>query len=175
MPTGGIPSSSELKKPTAERKEETSSSENTTSSESEITVGDWEIISSQMLNTAVCHANIATLDTAADAWQALKDMYERKTANTKASLLKTVLNRKLEDGASMHDHKKELNRKEKAHRVSKETTDDNSSTIATAFMVSPAPSHSVSMDFRQRSLGSHVQRSRPIRNTAAPLWTCPRL
>ena len=60
-----------------------------------------------MLNTAVDHTilpNIATLDTAANAWQALKDLYDRETPNTTITLLKTVLNRKLEDGASMHDH-----------------------------------------------------------------------
>ena len=35
--------------------------------------------------------------------------------------------------------KKEQNSEGKAHRVSKEITDDNSSTVSTAFMVSPAP------------------------------------
>ena len=36
--------------------------------------------------------------------------------------------------------RKEQNSEEKAHRVSKEITDGNSSTVATAFMVSPAAS-----------------------------------
>jgi len=37
--------------------------------------------------------------TDADAWKILKDLYDRETANTTISLLKTVLERKLKDGA----------------------------------------------------------------------------
>ena len=42
-----------------------------------------------MLNTAVGHTihPSITLDTAANAWQALKDLYDRKTSKTKISLL----------------------------------------------------------------------------------------
>ena len=77
---------------------------------SQITEEEWDIVNNQahhMLNTAVDHTilhNIASTETAADAWKVLKDLYDRETANTTISLLKTVLERKLEDGASMHDH-----------------------------------------------------------------------
>ena len=129
--------SGKQKKTTAKGKEGISSSENTSTSKSEITVEDWETVNAQMLITAVgytIHPNTATLDTAANAWQALKDQYDRKTPNTKTTLLKTILNH----GASAHNRKSELNSEEKAHRVLKEITCDNSSTIAVAFMVSPA-------------------------------------
>ena len=102
--------SGEQKKPMAKGKGGTSSSERTSTSGSEITVDDWKIVSAQahyMLNAAADHRilpNTATLDTAGNAWQALKDLYDRETPNTTIALLKTVLNRKLEDGASMHDH-----------------------------------------------------------------------
>ena len=102
--------SGELKKPTAKGKEGTSSSESTSTSKSEITIDNWEVVNAQahhMHNAAVDHTiqpNIATLDTAANAWQALKDLYNREMPNTTITILKTVLNRKLEDGASMHEH-----------------------------------------------------------------------
>lgn len=70
-----------------------------------------------MLETAVSHpilSNTAILDTAANAWQALKDLYDRETANTTISLLRTVPNRKLGNEASMHDQKKEQNER-KSH------------------------------------------------------------
>ena len=104
--------SGKQKKTTAKGKEGTSSSESTSTSESEI-----------------------TLDTAANAWQARKDQYDRETPDLTTTLLKTVLNQ----GASAHDCKRELNSEEKAHRVLKETTGHNSSTITAASMVSPAP------------------------------------
>jgi len=65
-----------------------------------------------MLNTAVDHTilpNIANTDTAADAWKTLKDLYDRDTANTTITLLKTVLDRKLEDGTAIHDHLNSFN------------------------------------------------------------------
>ena len=57
-----------------------------------------------MLSTAVDHSvlpNIATLDTASSAWQALKDLYDHSSSE------------------------------EKARRVPKEITGDNSSTVTT--------------------------------------------
>ena len=38
------------------------------------------------------------------AWQALKDLYDRKTVNTTINLLKNVTERNLADGASLQDH-----------------------------------------------------------------------
>ena len=131
-----------LKKPTAKGKEgaSESSSGSTSTSESEITVDGWKIDNAQahhILNIAVDHIilhKIATLDTAANAWQALKDLYNRETPNTTVTLLKTALNRKLGDGASVHGRQRELYSEEKAHRVLKEITGDNSSTVATAWL-----------------------------------------
>jgi len=60
-----------------------------------------------MLNTTVDHTilpNIVSTETAAGTWKILKDLYDHETANTTLTLLKTVLDRKLEDGATMHDH-----------------------------------------------------------------------
>jgi len=71
---------------------------------------EWDIVNNQahhMLNTSVDHTilpNIVNTETAADAWKSLKDLYGRDTANTTITLLKTVLDRKLKDGAAMHDH-----------------------------------------------------------------------
>ena len=82
----------------------------TAPSTSQISEDEWDTVNNQahhMLNTAVDHTilhNIASTETAADAWKILKDLYDRETANTTITLLKTVLERKLEDGASMHDH-----------------------------------------------------------------------
>jgi len=42
--------------------------------------------------------------TAHEAWQALKDLYDRKTVNTTINLLKNISERKLPDGASLQDH-----------------------------------------------------------------------
>ena len=39
-----------------------------------------------------------------EAWQALKDLYGRDTVNTTISLLKSISERKLSDGASLQDH-----------------------------------------------------------------------
>ena len=39
-----------------------------------------------------------------EAWQALKDLYDRDTVNTTINLLKNVTERKLVDGASLQDH-----------------------------------------------------------------------
>ena len=38
------------------------------------------------------------------AWQALQDLYDRKTVNTTIYLLQNVTERKLSDGASLQDH-----------------------------------------------------------------------
>ena len=42
--------------------------------------------------------------TAHEAWQALKDLYDRETVNTTINLLKNISERKLSDGASLQDH-----------------------------------------------------------------------
>ena len=79
--------SGEFKKPMA-KGEEGTSSESTSTGKLGATVNEWEVVNAQahhMLNTAVDHTilpNIATLDTAANAWQALKDIYDCKTPNT---------------------------------------------------------------------------------------------
>ena len=81
----------------------------------QITDDEWDIVNNQahhMLNTAVDHTilpTIANTDTAADEWKTLKDLYDRDTANTTITLLKTILNRKLEDGAAIHDHLNSFN------------------------------------------------------------------
>ena len=89
-----------------------------------------------MLNTAVDHTilpNIATLDTAANAWQALKDLYDRETPNTTITLLKTVLSRKLEDGASMHDHLTNFNNDWSRLRERTSSSRDEINTITSIF------------------------------------------
>ena len=40
----------------------------------------------------------------AQAWQALKDLYDRETVNTTLNLRKNVTERKLSDGVSLQDH-----------------------------------------------------------------------
>jgi len=86
-----------------------------TATTSQITEDEWETVNNQahyMLNTAVDHTilhNIASTETAADAWKILKNLYDRETANTTITLLKTILERKLEDGASIHDHLNRFN------------------------------------------------------------------
>ena len=42
--------------------------------------------------------------TAHEAWQALKDLYDRETVNTTINLLKNISERKLSEGASLPDH-----------------------------------------------------------------------
>ena len=41
---------------------------------------------------------------AQEAWQALKDLYDREPVNTTHNLLKNVTERNLSDGASLQDH-----------------------------------------------------------------------
>jgi hypothetical protein len=95
-----------------DRKEKETEESSTTGTAivSQITNDEWDIVNNQahhMHNTAVDHAilpNIANTETAADAWKTLKDLYDRDTANTTITLLKTVLDRKLEDGAALDNH-----------------------------------------------------------------------
>ena len=47
---------------------------------------------------------VADAASAKEAWQALKDLYDRETVNTTINLLKNVTERKLADGASLQDH-----------------------------------------------------------------------
>jgi len=82
---------------------------------SQITEDKWDTVNNQahhVPNTAVDHTilhNIASTETAAGAWKILKDLYDCETVNTTITLLKTILDRKLEDGASMHDHLNRFN------------------------------------------------------------------
>ena len=56
---------------------------------------------------SVIDDDLTTITDAASAhaaWQAFKDLYDRKTVNTTINLLKNVTERKLSDGASLQDH-----------------------------------------------------------------------
>ena len=88
-----------------------------------------------------------------EAWQALKDLYDRDTINTAINLFKNATERKLADGASLQDHLTGFhndwirlkdrslkgnagvhNAKQKEKKVS-QTKPEEPSTYATAFQV----------------------------------------
>jgi len=75
-----------------------------------ITPDEWYDINFQALhalNTSVDPSilpNIVQLRSAPEAWTTLKNLYDRETNNTTITLLKTIVDRKLIEGASMSEH-----------------------------------------------------------------------
>ena len=73
-------------------------------------VAKWRKLDSKAKATimfSVLDDDLTTVTDAAsskEAWQALKDLYDRDTVNTTINLLKNVTERKLVDGASLQDH-----------------------------------------------------------------------
>lgn len=75
----------------------------------EVSAKEWDLINDQalhLLHTAVDSTilhNISIAETAAEAWPALKNLYDHETA-TSITLLKAVLDNKLKEGGFIQNH-----------------------------------------------------------------------